>query len=122
MTTRVLFAAVALAASTIGVTQSGASTFFAWEVANLNWGDTLNVRKWPSAQSQKRAAYPAGTVLSMTGKCKGAPTLLNDIAHLSDHEQADAVRYKWCEVWHDPSGQEEYETGWIYMKYAKPAQ
>ncbi len=48
-----------------------ATVFAAWKVANLNVGDTLNVRKYPSGQSQKQAAYPNGTVLQMTGKMHG---------------------------------------------------
>ena len=48
--------------------QSHATVFAAWQVANVPLGDTLNVRKYPSSNSQKQAAYPNGTVLQMTGK------------------------------------------------------
>ena len=48
---------------------SQASVFAAWQVANVPWGDTLNVRKYPANSSAKQAAYPNGAVLQMTGKC-----------------------------------------------------
>ena len=50
--------------------QSHATVFAAWQVANVPFGDTLNVRKYPSG-TQKQAAYPNGTVLQMTGRCTG---------------------------------------------------
>lgn len=117
-----------LAAITISVTaftqtsSVNASTFFAWEVTGVEWNDTLNARRWPAATSQKRAAYPNGTTLSLTGKCKGAPNLLEQISHLPANVQRAAVmEAKWCEIWHDPYNNGEFEPGWIYMKYAKPA-
>ena len=110
-----LLAAIAAPAST-----TSASAFSAWEVANVSYGDVLNVRRWPSAQSQIRAAYPNGTVLSLTGKCKDAPNYLDQIAHYSPAYQAELVRFMWCEVWHDPTQSGAYEPGWIYMKYARP--
>lgn len=99
--------------------QSGA--FFAWEVTDVPWGDVLNVRKWPASHSHKQTAYPNGTVLSMTGRCKGAPDLVRRIAGLNDIRQRRIVRYRWCEVWHDPARNGQYTTGWVYMKYMKPA-
>jgi hypothetical protein len=96
-----------------------ATVFAAWEVANLNVGDTLNVRKYPSGQSQKQAAYPNGTVLQITGKCTGGTNLL-DIAGQPDWKQEAQVRYKWCEVWHDPARDGNFVTGWIYGRYITP--
>lgn len=96
-----------------------AEAFSAWQVANVPWGDTLNVRKYPSGQSQKQAAYPNGTVLQMTGKCTGGVNLF-DIAHLSEKKQAQLVRYQWCQVWHDPKHNGKYVTGWAYGKYLAP--
>ncbi|WP_274629706.1 SH3 domain-containing protein [Arvimicrobium flavum] len=98
---------------------TNAATFAAWEVANVAWGDTLNVRKYPSSGSQKQAAYPNGTVLQMTGKCTGGVNLL-DIAHLSEAKQRQAVRYQWCEVWHDPKQDGDHVTGWVYGRYIAP--
>lgn len=98
---------------------SQASTFAAWQVTDLPWGDTLNVRKYPSSQSQKQAAYPDGTVLSMTGRCTGGVNLF-DIAHRSHAAQRQAVRYRWCEVWHEPARDGNFVTGWVYGRYIEP--
>lgn len=113
--------AVATTALTIAfhAGQSQATTFAAWQVANVEWGDTLNVRKYPASNSQKQAAYPNGTVLQMTGRCTGGVNLL-DIANQSEWKQIEAVRYRWCEVWHDPAQNGNYVTGWVYGKYIEP--
>lgn len=100
--------------------RSEAAVFAAWEVANVPWGDTLNIRKYPSGTSQKQAAYPNGTVLQMTGRCTGGGPDLLDIAHLADWKQMQAVRYRWCEVWHDPAKNNKFATGWVYGKYIRP--
>ena len=96
--------------------QSQATVFAAWQVANVPFGDTLNVRKYPASSSQKQAAYPNGTVLQMTGKCTGGVNLL-DIASKPDWKQAQLVRYRWCEIWHDPAQNGSFVTGWVYGKY-----
>ena len=98
---------------------SSASTFVAWEVANVPWGDVLNVRKYPSPNSQKQAAYPNGTVLQMTGTCTGGIDL-QEIAGAPENWQASKVRYRWCQIWHDPSQSGDYVTGWVYGKYIYP--
>lgn len=119
-TLSIIAAAATLAAGIAATAPASATTFFPWEVTGLDWGDTLNVRRWPSAQSQKRAAYPVGTVVSLTGKCKDAPYMIDQISHLPTSAQRQAVRYMWCEIWHDPSQSGSFEPGWIYMKYARP--
>lgn len=96
-----------------------AAAFVAWEVTNVPWGDVLNVRKYPSSGSQKQAAYPNGTVLSMTGKCTDGVDLF-DISGLPHQQQAQIVRYKWCQVWHDPSQNGNFVAGWVYGRYIKP--
>lgn len=112
----IMAVAVALTA-TLSIGVSHATTFAAWEVANVPWGDTLNVRKFPSSGSQKQAAYPNGTVLQMTGRCTGGVNLL-DIANQPDWKQK--VRQRWCEVWHDPAQNGNFATGWVYGKYIAP--
>ncbi|HTV68195.1 MAG TPA: SH3 domain-containing protein [Rhizobiaceae bacterium] len=99
--------------------QARAAAFVAWEVSNVPWGDVLNVRKFPSSTSQKQAAYPNGAVLSMTGKCTGGVDLFN-IAGLPAHQQAQIVRYKWCQVWHDPAQNGNFVAGWVYGRYITP--
>lgn len=99
--------------------QSHATVFAAWQVTNVPSGDTLNVRKYPSGSSQKQAAYPNGAVLQMTGKCTGGINLL-DIANQPAWKQEQKIRYRWCEVWHDPAQNGNFVTGWVYGKYITP--
>lgn len=71
-------AAIVIILSTFALPATGnASAFVAWKVTDVPWGDVLNVRKYPAPRSQKQAAYPNGTVLSMTGKCTGGVNLQN---------------------------------------------
>ncbi|MDX8470082.1 SH3 domain-containing protein [Mesorhizobium sp. VK23B] len=99
--------------------QSHATVFAAWQVAGVPFGDTLNARKYPSNTLQKQAAYPNGTVLQMTGRCTGGIDLL-DIAGQPYWKQRQAIRYRWCEVWHDPAQNGHFVTGWVYGKYITP--
>jgi hypothetical protein len=119
---RLLRSTAALAAFftvAVSASQSGATVFAAWEVANVGFGDTLNVRKYPAGTSQKQSAYPNGTVLQMTGKCTGGINLL-EISNQPAWKQEQAVRYRWCEIWHDPAQNGNFVTGWVYGKYISP--
>ena len=98
---------------------ANATTFAAWEVAHVEFGDTLNARKYPSSVSQKQSAYPNGTVLQMTGKCTGGVDLL-DLSGQPRWKQEKAVRGKWCQIWHDPAQNGNFVTGWVYGKYITP--
>jgi hypothetical protein len=112
--------ALALMSAVTGYAISAHATVFsAWQVANVAWDDTLNVRKFPSPKSQKQAAYPNGTVLAMTGRCTDGVNLF-DIETLPKWQKAQAVRYRWCEVWHDPARDGNYVTGWVYGRYIVP--
>ncbi|TGU92047.1 SH3 domain-containing protein [Mesorhizobium sp. M00.F.Ca.ET.151.01.1.1] len=121
MTVRCRIAAVFAVASLtlVFAGQSHATVFAAWQVANVPFGDTLNVRKYPSGISQKQAAYQNGTVLQMTGRCTGGMDLL-DIAGQEAWKQQQTVRYRWCEVWHDPARNGVFVTGWAYGGYIVP--
>ncbi len=110
-----LVAATALAASAT----SASAEFFGWQVANVASWDVLNVRKWPAGYSRILVAYPNGTPLSLTGKCTNGLDL-NQIAGLPTEAQAQQVRYRWCEIWVDPLGNGNFETGWVYGRYIKP--
>jgi len=103
----------------LAAVSSSAATFAAWQVADLPFGDTLNVRKYPASNSQKQSAYPNGTVLQMTGKCTGGINLL-DISTQPDWKQKQQVRYRWCQVWHDPAQNGNFVTGWVYGRYIEP--
>lgn len=116
---RVTAALAACLTVALSASQSRATTFAAWEVANVPFGDTLNVRKYPASHSQKQAAYPNGTVLQMTGKCTGGVDLL-DTSNQPVWKQKQAVRYRWCQIWHDPAQNGNFVTGWVYGKYIAP--
>ena len=115
---RHILAALAVAC-TMSVQSAHASTFAAWEVANVDWDDVLNVRAWPSSESAIRAGYPNETPLMMTGRCMNGVNL-KDIAALPQAEQVEKIRYTWCEVWHDPTGTGNWQTGWVYGRYIRP--
>ncbi len=110
-------AGIAISLAANGASQ--ASAFHSWQVANVSWGDTLNVRKYPSNGSQKQSAYPNGTVLQMTGRCTGGLDL-DAIAGQPGWKQTQAVRYRWCEIWHDPADNGNFVTGWVYGRYIAP--
>ncbi len=112
-------AAAAIAASALMPVAASATVFAAWEVANVSWGDTLNVRKFPASHSQKQSAYPNGTLLQMTGRCTGGVDL-HAISQQPNWKQRQKVRTKWCEVWHDPAQNGQFVTGWVYGKYIRP--
>jgi len=103
----------------LGAIPAQAATFAAWQVTNVPFGDTLNVRKYPSSNSQKQSAYPNGTVLQMTGKCTGGVNLL-DISGQPEWKQEQQVRYRWCQIWHDPAQNGNFVTGWVYGRYIAP--
>ena len=99
--------------------QAQSAVFAAWQVNNVAYGDTLNVRKYPANNSQKQSAYPNGTVLQMTGKCTGGINLI-EISGMPAWKQSQLVRYRWCQIWHDPSQSGNFVTGWVYGKYITP--
>lgn len=112
-------AAAVIIAANLCAGGAQATVFAAWKVDGVPFGDTLNVRKYPSSNSQKQAAYPNGTILQMTGRCTGGVNLL-EIAGQAPQQQRQAVRYRWCEVWHDPANDGSFTTGWVYGKYIAP--
>lgn len=116
-----IVAMLAIVASlTAAIAPANASAFVAWSVTDVPPEDTLNVRAWPSSQSQILVAYPNNTVLSMTGKCTGGVDL-RAVAGQPAWKQRQLVRYQWCETWIDPQGNGEFRTAWVYGKYIKPA-
>ena len=114
-----LAAALLAATTAFPALPSQAAVFAAWQVANVPFGDTLNVRKFPSSTSQKQAAYPNGTVLQMTGKCTGGVNLL-DISGQPEWKQEQLIRYRWCQIWHDQAQNGNFVTGWVYGRYIAP--
>jgi len=96
-----------------------ASAFHAWQVSDVAWNDTLNVRKYPSGKSQKLTSYQNGVSLQMTGKCTDNLSL-DQVSGQPGWLQKQAVRYRWCEVWVNPAGDDAYTSGWVYGKYISP--
>ena len=109
------FAVVVLAASAI----PASAEFFGWQVTGVPAWDVLNVRAFPSAQSQILVGYPNGTALSLTGKCTNGLNL-DTINGWPKGKQVQAVRYRWCEAWLDPEGNGNYRPGWVYGKFIAP--
>ena len=115
-----LLTLAALLGAAVLPSAANASTFVAWKVTGVPWGDVLNVRKYPSPNSQKQAAYPNGAVLSMTGPCTGGVNL-KDIQGLPKWKQRQIVYGRWCQLWHDPAGNGNFKAGWVRMKFMKPS-
>jgi hypothetical protein len=115
-------AASLLAAATVvaAAGESLGSAFVAWRVSGVAASDLLNVRAYPSSGSRLLVGYPAGTVLSMTGRCTGGVNLM-EIQGLPSDQQRQLVRYKWCETWLDADGDGEFTNGWVYGRYIVPA-
>ena len=119
MSSRIRIAMMVAAAPLGMAAQSYAATFAAWQVTDLPFGDTLNVRKYPSSSSQKQSAYPDGTVLQMTGKCTGGVNLL-DISGQPEWKQKELVRYRWCQVWHDPAQNGNFDQVFAMINHMHP--
>ena len=117
----VLAIAVAAAGLVANVAPSTSGAFYGWKVADVPEWDTLNVRAYPSPQSQILVAYPNETMLSMTGACTDGLDL-GQIAGLPAAQQRQYVRYLWCQTWVDPQGNGNFQAAWVYGKYIAPAQ
>jgi hypothetical protein len=114
------FLAVAVAATALaGFSGSGSTAaFFAWRVADVSRGDTLNVRAAPTTRSRILVAYPNRTRLSMTGECTGG-LHMDQISGWPEWRQRAAVRHLWCAAWVDP-GNGVFRKGWVYGRYIRP--
>ena len=121
-TIRKTFLGLALAAASLvaGTASSVGSAFYGWQITDVPAWDTLNVRAYPSSQSQILVAYPNGTMLSLTGVCTGG-IKLGAISGLPAWQQRQHVRFAWCQAFVDPQGSGNYVTAWVYGKYIAPA-
>jgi hypothetical protein len=111
---------LAVAGLAAGTASSVASAFYGWQIADVPAWDTLNVRAYPSSQSQILVAYPNGTMLSLTGVCTNGLNL-EAISGLPAWQQRQYVRHVWCQAFVDPQGSGDYRTAWVYGKYIAPA-
>lgn len=116
MTRAVLLAAVACG---LLAAVPARAEFFGWQVANVESWDVLNVRAAPNSAAGILVGYPNATPLSLTGTCTGG-LKLDNINGWPKHQQALAVRYRWCEAWIDPRGDGNWRSGWVYGKYIAP--
>jgi hypothetical protein len=114
-----LKSAAFLAAAVFAVSAPAHAEFFGWQVVNVASWDVLNVRAAPTSASPILVGYPAGTALSLTGKCTGG-LKLDTINGWPKANQVSAVRYRWCEVWVDPTGAGNWQSGWVYGRYIAP--
>jgi hypothetical protein len=116
-----ILARVLVAAGMIGgsIDLAGAAAFFGWQVADVSSDDVLMVRAFPDSMSRFRVGYPAGTPLSLTGRCTGGLDL-NTVNGLPAAAQVAAVRDRWCEVWVDPYASGNWQSGWVSGRYIRP--
>ena len=114
-----IVAAVVVSVATMSAAVPARAEFFGWQVVNVPAWDVLNVRAWPSSISQILVGYPAGTPLSLTGKCTNNVNL-NQINGWPAPQQTQAVRFSWCEVWVDPQANGNFRIGWVYGRYIAP--
>jgi hypothetical protein len=97
-----------------------ASAFWGGQVIGVaNW-DVLNVRKWPSAQSQIVGTYDNGDLVSLTGRCKNIST--NVSFFVDNGNQSPAKKYTkmarpnvWCQVMTDDA-----KLGWVRGSFVLP--
>ncbi|OCW57586.1 SH3 domain-containing protein [Hoeflea olei] len=115
---RILFALSAVAVA-LASGPALASAFTAGTVTAIAPDDVLNIRKWPSAQSQVIDAYGPGEPISLTGRCKTITT--NVSFRIDGHGSAEwkYARMKkanvWCQVMTNDA-----ELGWARGKYIWP--
>lgn len=112
---------LALAAAAIGTTSAPAisSAFTAGTITAIAPDDALNIRKWPSAQSQIIDAYDLNRPISLTGRCKN---IVTNISFRIDGAGSSEWKYSrmkksnvWCQVMTDDA-----ELGWARGKYIWP--
>jgi hypothetical protein len=100
-------------------TSAIAGAFWPGKVIDIAWDDVLNIRKWPSAQSQIIDSYNNGDHVSMTGRCKN---IVTNASFWIDGGQSTAWKHArmkrpnvWCQVM-SPSG----EVGWVRGAFVWP--
>jgi hypothetical protein len=90
-----------------------------WPARTRERSTSFTWRAEPASGSPILVGYPTGTPLSLTGTCTGG-LKLDDINGKPKFQQNAAVRYRWCEVWVDPVGDGNFQSGWVYGKYITP--
>jgi hypothetical protein len=115
---RILLAVAAGVVATAAV-PAMSSTFTAGTITAIAPDDVLNIRKWPSAQSQIIDTYDLNQPISLTGRCKNIVTNVSfriDGYGSVDWKYAQMKKaHVWCQVMTDDA-----ELGWARGKYIWP--
>jgi hypothetical protein len=112
---------LALAAAAVGTTAVPAlsSAFTAGTITAIAPDDALNIRKWPSAQSQILDAYELNEKISLTGRCKNTVTnisfRIDGYGSIGWKYAQMKKAYVWCQVMTNDA-----ELGWARGKYIWP--
>ena len=95
------------------------SAFTGGSVTAIAPDDVLNIRKWPSAQSQIIDGYELDEPISLTGRCKNIVTNVSfriDGGEAPGHKYAMMKRANvWCQVMTNDA-----VLGWARGKYIWP--
>jgi hypothetical protein len=98
---------------------AAASTFWHGTVIGVKNWDVLNVRKWPSSQSQIIDSYDNADDVSLTGRCKN---IVTNNSFRVDGSQSPAWKHSrmsksnvWCQV-SSPSD----KIGWVRGSFVWP--
>jgi hypothetical protein len=111
-----LIVASAFALGCLAANPGAASAFWPGKVVNVAANDALMIRKWPGATSQVIDAYPNGTPVSLTGRCKDITTNVSFRVDGKGTPQQKHFKMKqpnvWCQVMTAEDG-----LGWARGKY-----
>ncbi len=98
---------------------ASASTFWHGTVIGVQNWDVLNVRKWPSSQSQIVDTYDNGDDVSLTGRCKNIVTNWSfriDGGQSANRKHARMSKTNvWCQV-SSPNNR----IGWVRGSFVWP--
>ncbi|MDX1294575.1 MAG: hypothetical protein R3265_17285 [Hyphomonas sp.] len=111
--------ALAAAVASVQSAPAWSSAFTAGSITAIAPDDVLNIRKWPSAQSQIIDAYELDRPISLTGRCKNIVTnvsfRIDDGGSAGWNYSRMKKAYVWCQVMTDDA-----ELGWARGKYIWP--
>ena len=115
---KVLLAAAAAVVASVPI-PAMSSAFTAGTITAIAPDDALNIRKWPSVNSQIIDAYRLNEPISLTGRCKDITT---NVSFRIDGRGSSRRHYRmmkaanvWCQVMTNDA-----ETGWARGKYIWP--
>lgn len=107
---------IAAALITATISPVAASAFWHGTVVGVAKWDVLNVRKWPSSQSQIIDAYNNGDDVSLTGRCKDIVSNWNFRIDTGQSKSWKNSRMKRTNVWCEVSSPND-KIGWVRGKF-----